>query len=196
MMSCTMRFTRGSVRFASARVKNLCATLVHHDPLHLFGVRYESYDLLVTVQNDNGGAHMMIVGIDLLCDLEALQLGFGLYDGRIGARMISSRAIGWIVPRADAAGDDVAVGDRSEIVAIFRIIHDRHDRNVLDSHESGHFGRRRAGGSDDRISNHHFRCSHPVILRPSWWLGNPSRHTPAHGRRQRSLLAPRRRAHR
>ena len=72
-------------------------------------MRYESYNFVLTVQHDNGRPYMMIRSVQLLRQLESLELGFGFYDGRVGARVIGSRAIGRIVARPHTSSDDVTV---------------------------------------------------------------------------------------
>src|ERR1044071_1927988 len=115
MMSCTMRLTKGSVRLASASVKNLCGTLVtygedmqkldapthrgipstvhgttldDHNSLHLFRMWYESHDLFLAIQDNDRGTHVIICRVHLFRDFESLELSIGFHDWRIGARMI------------------------------------------------------------------------------------------------------------
>src|SRR5437762_10755871 len=82
------------------------------------------------------------------------------------------------MPRTHAARHDVPIRDCSEIPTILWIVDDGDDRNVLDPHEGGDLRRGCTGRRDDRVCNHHFRCSHMPILRLFWLPGNPSLHTP------------------
>src|SRR6267378_669385 len=192
-----MRFTRGKVRLASARVKNLWATsLRHHYSLNVFRMRYEPNHLLVAIQYHDGRTHVVIGRIYLLRDLEAFQLSIGLYDGSVGAYVTGGRAVGRIVAGADAARDDVTVGYGPEIVPVFGVIDDGYDRDILHPHQRGNLGRGRPRSGDHRIGNHYFRCAHGPILKPFSSPGNPSRRSPGFDPLRTSLRARRRPARR
>src|SRR6266576_3613805 len=49
---------------------------------------------------------------------------------------------------------------RSEIAPVFGIVHHRHDRDVLGTHQQGHLRARGAGGGDERLGDHDFSSEH------------------------------------
>lgn len=153
----------GGRRTAVIGPQSTGTTLRDHDSLDLFRVRYESHDLFVTVQHDNSRSYVMIRRIQLPRDLEPFHFRIRLHDRRVSSSVICSRTVGWIVTGTDAPRHDITIRDRSEIPAILGIIDHRDNRDVLDPHERGHFGRRRASRGNHRISNHNFRCSHQVV---------------------------------
>src|SRR2546427_2361684 len=134
--------------------------LNHYDPLNLFGVWYEPHNPLITIQDDDRRPDVMIRSIQLLRQLESLELGIGFYNGRIGARMIRGRAVRWIVSRANTARHDIAIGNGPQVVTVFGIIDDGHDRDILDAHQRRDLSGCRTRRCNDRISNHDFRCAH------------------------------------
>src|SRR6266508_6265779 len=132
-MSRTTLLTKGRVRLASDNVKNLGA---NPDALDRFGVRDEPNHALVGVDHHDRRAHMMIV---VLADLVAFQIRVGFHDRRIGPGMVLDRAVTGIVPLPYTLGDDVAIGDRSQIAPVFGIVDDGNDGDVLDTHERRYF---------------------------------------------------------
>src|SRR5436853_7698277 len=92
--------------------------LTYDDTLDFFRMRDEAHDFLISIQYHDGRADVMVGGVELFRDLVSLHLRVGLYDGSIPPRMIGGRAVGWIVAGAHAAGDDVAIGDRSHVAAV------------------------------------------------------------------------------
>src|SRR5438128_3497752 len=121
-------------------------------------MRDKSYDATGVVYYDDRGAYMRVLLIQPL-DPEPVELRVGRHDRRVGAHVVLGRAFLGIVPRGDAARHDVAIGDGAEVAAVFRIVHDRHDRDVLHAHQRGHLGAGGAGGGDVRIGDHNVRCS-------------------------------------
>ena len=68
--------------------EKLVRHLPHHNSLDFFGVRDESDDFLVPVQDDDSRSHVVIRRIHLPGDLEPLELSVGFHNGRIGASMV------------------------------------------------------------------------------------------------------------
>src|SRR5947207_13967893 len=98
-------------------------------------MRNEAYDLLVAVQHDDGRSDVMIHGVWLLGDSESLELRLGLHNRRVGTRVVSGRAIGRIMSGAYASSDDIAIGDRAQVVPVLRIIDHGSYRDVFDAQQ-------------------------------------------------------------
>src|SRR2546425_7498708 len=138
-MSATMRFTRGSVLLASARVKCLRGTELiyaerlllsnNHYSLNELRMRNKPHHAFVVVYHDNRRPDMRICFLELL-DLEPRQLRLGRDHHRIAPRVHLGGALLRIVPRRHALGHDIAVGDGAEVAAGLWGTDHRHDGDV------------------------------------------------------------------
>src|SRR2546426_9603225 len=136
--------------------------LSHLTPFTLLGMRDKSYDATGVVYYDDRGAYMRVLLIHPL-DPDPVELRVGRPPRRVRAHVVLGGAFLRVVPRGDAARHDVAIGDGAEVAAVFRIVHDRHDRDVLHAHQRGHLGAGGAGGGDVGIGNHHLGCAQPDL---------------------------------
>src|SRR3989454_11164052 len=174
-MSDTTRFTRGSVRLASASVKYLRGTgtiyeemqqllpflLPHNDnTVNELRMGDESHYPFIAVHDYDRRADVRIARIQLL-DPVAHQLRVGRDDRRVVARVGLRRAFRGVMTGGDALRHDVAVRDRAQIAPIFRGIHHGHDRDVLGAHQQRHLGTGGARGGDERLGDHDFAGEHP-----------------------------------
>src|SRR2546422_4027586 len=123
--------------------------------LYLLRMRYETDHPPRPIHHHNRRSYMRVLRVEPL-DPEPVELHVGRHDRRVGAHVVLGRAFLGVVPRGDAARYDVAVGDGAEVAAVFRIVHHRHDRDVLHAHQRRHLGAGGAGGSDVGIGDHDF----------------------------------------
>jgi len=62
--------------------------LIKDDSPNVLRVRDKANDFLLSIQDDNGRSHMMIVWIELFSDPESIELRIGFDDGRIGSSVV------------------------------------------------------------------------------------------------------------
>src|SRR3989441_2281141 len=132
--------------------------------LYLLRMRNETDHPSRPIHHHDRGGYWEIMLVEPL-DPDPVELHVGRHDRRIGAHVVLGRAFLGVVPRGDAARHDVAIGDGAEVAAVFRIVHHRHDRDVLHAHQRGHLRAGGAGGGDIRIGGHHFGCAQPDLPR-------------------------------
>src|SRR6266568_9344619 len=119
----------------------------------------EAHNSLVVIHDHDRRADVRIAHIEPF-DPVTYELRIGGNDRRIVPRVGLGRAVGRVVPRGDALHHDVPVRDRAEVAAIFGIVHDGHDGDVLGAHQQGHLGAGGAGGGDEWLGDHDFAGEH------------------------------------
>src|SRR5437899_12941212 len=107
----------------------------------------KSYDATGVVHYDDRGAYMRITLVEPL-DPEPVELRIRRHDRRIGAHVVLGGAFLGVVPRGDPPRYDVEIGDVAEVAADLRIVHHRHQRDVLRAPQRGRLGPACAAAAD------------------------------------------------